>query len=211
MSTLPTLHDIYTRGCRNNAKQIMKDPTPHNKFRLLRSGRLLCSLKAQTERLRRSFLPHAVRILNSNKWVTHCPLNSKNKTVMLLINVDTIKLTITTGIETQVVNYFFDTARSQINSKPELSSLPSCYPACTLCIWGYKQQRCSLCYMIDIFVTGLDLIGSRVLGLWIQFSLLSFSVACWSVFNVITVSVLKIEKAQIIHRQHFDFIYFFAL
>ena len=64
---LPTLQDIYTRRCRSKAKRIIKDSShPNNSlFALLRSGKRYRSLKANTERLRRSFYPQAIRLLNS--------------------------------------------------------------------------------------------------------------------------------------------------
>ena len=65
---LPTLQGIYTRRCRARAGRISKDPSHPNNclFALLRSGKRYRSLMAKTERLKRSFYPQAIRILNSS-------------------------------------------------------------------------------------------------------------------------------------------------
>ncbi|KAF7705704.1 gastrula zinc finger protein XlCGF28.1-like, partial [Silurus meridionalis] len=57
---LPNLQDIYS------ARKIMKDlKHPNNGlFSLLRSGKRFSSLKANTERMRRSFFPQAIRSSN---------------------------------------------------------------------------------------------------------------------------------------------------
>ncbi len=59
-SALPSLQDIYL-------PKIIKDSNhPGNHlFRLLPSGRRFRSMMAKTERLRRSFFPQAIRLLNS--------------------------------------------------------------------------------------------------------------------------------------------------
>uniref|UniRef100_A0A3P9JDD6 Reverse transcriptase domain-containing protein n=1 Tax=Oryzias latipes TaxID=8090 RepID=A0A3P9JDD6_ORYLA len=63
---LPDLHSIYSRRCWTRARKITKDLShPDNGlFSLLRSGKRFRSLKANTERLRRSFFPQAIRTLN---------------------------------------------------------------------------------------------------------------------------------------------------
>ncbi|KAI5085675.1 gastrula zinc finger protein XlCGF28.1-like, partial [Silurus meridionalis] len=63
---LPNLQDIYSTQCWTRARKIMKDLShPNNRlFSLLQSGKRLCSLKANTERMRRSFFPQAIRSLN---------------------------------------------------------------------------------------------------------------------------------------------------
>ncbi|KAK1785739.1 hypothetical protein P4O66_003099 [Electrophorus voltai] len=63
---LPDLQTIYYKRCQTKARKIVKDPThPNNRlFSLLRSGRRFRSLKTQTERLKRSFFPQAIRALN---------------------------------------------------------------------------------------------------------------------------------------------------
>ncbi|XP_020565489.1 uncharacterized protein LOC110016570 [Oryzias latipes] len=63
---LPDLHSIYSRRCWTRARKITKDLShPDNGlFSLLRSGKRFRSLKANTERLRRSFFPQAIRSLN---------------------------------------------------------------------------------------------------------------------------------------------------
>ncbi len=66
-STLPSLQGIYLKRCRSRAAKILKDSThPGNHlFCLLPSGRRYRSMLAKTERLRRSFFPQAIRLLNS--------------------------------------------------------------------------------------------------------------------------------------------------
>ncbi len=67
-STLPSLQVIYLKRCRSRAAKITKDSNhPGNHlFRLLPSGRRYRSLMAKTERLRKSFFPQAIRLLNTN-------------------------------------------------------------------------------------------------------------------------------------------------
>ncbi len=67
-SALPSLQDIYIKRCRSRAVKITKDSNhPGNcLFTLLPSGKRFRSLMAKTERLRRSFFPTAIRLLNSN-------------------------------------------------------------------------------------------------------------------------------------------------
>ncbi len=67
-SALPSLQDIYHKRCRSRAVKIIKDSNhPGNcLFTLLPSGKRFRSLMAKTERLRRSFFPQAIRLLNSN-------------------------------------------------------------------------------------------------------------------------------------------------
>ncbi len=66
-STLPSLHDIYLKRCKSRAAKIIKDSNhPGNHlFILLPSGKRFRSMMAKTERLRRSFFPQAIRLLNS--------------------------------------------------------------------------------------------------------------------------------------------------
>ncbi len=59
---------IYLKRCKSRAAKITKDsnhPSNHL-FRLLPSGRRYRSLMAKTERLRKSFFPQAIRLLNTN-------------------------------------------------------------------------------------------------------------------------------------------------
>ncbi len=65
-SRLPTITDLYTARCRGRALHIMKDSThpAHGLFQLLPSGRRLRSIRSKTTRLRNSFFPEAVRLLN---------------------------------------------------------------------------------------------------------------------------------------------------
>lgn len=62
-----SIEAIYTRQCSTRAIKIIKDPThPSNcLFSLLKSGRRFCSLVSRTERLRRSFFPQAIILLNT--------------------------------------------------------------------------------------------------------------------------------------------------
>ncbi len=65
-SALPSLQDI--KCCKNRAVKIIKDSNhPGNRlFILLPSGKRFWSMMAKTERLRRSFFPQAIRLLNTN-------------------------------------------------------------------------------------------------------------------------------------------------
>ncbi len=67
-SALPSLQDIYLKRCKSRAAKILKDSThPGNHlFCLLPSGKCFKSMMAKTERLRRSFFPQAIRLLNTN-------------------------------------------------------------------------------------------------------------------------------------------------
>ncbi len=67
-SALPSLQDIYLKRCKSRAAKIIKDSNhPGNHlFRLLPSGMCFRSMMAKTERLRRSFFPQAIRLLNTN-------------------------------------------------------------------------------------------------------------------------------------------------
>ncbi len=64
-SAPPSLQDIYFKRCKNRAAKIIKDST-HHLFCLLPSGKRIISMMAKTERLRRSFFPPAIRLLNTN-------------------------------------------------------------------------------------------------------------------------------------------------
>ncbi len=72
-SALPSLQDIYLKRCISRAVKITKDSNhPGNcLFTLLPSGKRFRSLMAKTERLRRSFFPQAIRLLNSNSASKH--------------------------------------------------------------------------------------------------------------------------------------------
>ncbi len=66
-SALPSLQDIYLKRCKSRAAKIIKDsnhPGNHH-FCLLPSVKRFRSMLAKTERLRRSFFPQAIRLLNS--------------------------------------------------------------------------------------------------------------------------------------------------
>ncbi|KAK1796815.1 hypothetical protein P4O66_000906 [Electrophorus voltai] len=63
---LPDLQTIYYKRCQTKARRIVKDPTHTNNrlFSLLRSGKCFRFLQTNTERLKRSFFPQAIRALN---------------------------------------------------------------------------------------------------------------------------------------------------
>ncbi len=67
-SALPSLQDIYLKRCKSRTAKIIKDSNhPGNHlFHLLPSGKRFRSMMAKTERLRRSFFPQAIRLLNTN-------------------------------------------------------------------------------------------------------------------------------------------------
>ncbi len=85
-SALPSLQDIYIKRCKSRAAKILKDSThPGNHlFCLLPSGRRFRSMMEKTERLRRSFFPQAMRLLNSNSTQSHKHLQDPLLTVNIL-------------------------------------------------------------------------------------------------------------------------------
>ncbi len=66
-SEFPSLQDIYTRWCIRKAQRIIKDSShpSHRLLSLLPSGRHLRSIRSRTSRLRDSFVPQAIRLMNS--------------------------------------------------------------------------------------------------------------------------------------------------
>ncbi len=66
---LPSLQDIYTRRCTRKARRIIKDSShpSHRLLSLLPSGRRLHRIRSRTSRLRDSFFPQAIRLMNSQK------------------------------------------------------------------------------------------------------------------------------------------------
>ncbi len=66
-SALPSRQDIYLKRCKSRAAKIINDSNhPGNHlFILLPSGKRFRSMMAKTERLRRSFFPQPIRLLNS--------------------------------------------------------------------------------------------------------------------------------------------------
>ncbi len=66
---LPSLPDIYTRRCTRKAQRIIKDSShpSHSLLSLLPSGRRFRSIRSRTSRLRDSFFPQAIRLMNSHK------------------------------------------------------------------------------------------------------------------------------------------------
>ena len=65
--SLPSIMDIYTTRCIRKATSIVNDPIhpSHRLFSLLPSGRRYRSIRAITARLCNSFVPQAIRFLNS--------------------------------------------------------------------------------------------------------------------------------------------------
>ncbi len=66
---LPSLQDIYTRRCTRKARRIIRDSShpSHSLLSLLPSGRHFRSIRSRTSRLRDSFFPQAIRLMNSQK------------------------------------------------------------------------------------------------------------------------------------------------
>ncbi len=66
-SELPSLQDIYTRRCIRKARRIIKDSShpSYSLLSLLPLGRRLRSIRSRTSRLRDSFFPQAIRLMNS--------------------------------------------------------------------------------------------------------------------------------------------------
>ncbi|KAK2884332.1 hypothetical protein Q8A73_020806, partial [Channa argus] len=64
---LPSLQSIYHRRVHRRAASILKDPShpQHGLFTLLPSGWRYRSVKCRTSRLKKSFFPSAIRLLNS--------------------------------------------------------------------------------------------------------------------------------------------------
>ncbi len=67
---LPSLQDIYTRRCMRKARRIISDSShpSHGLFSLLPSGRRIRSIRSRTSRLRDSFFPQTIRLLNTPNW-----------------------------------------------------------------------------------------------------------------------------------------------
>ena len=63
-TTLPDLQDIYIKRCRSRAEKILRQPhhPSHPLFSLLPSGRRFLCL-----RMRKSFFPQAIRLLNNER------------------------------------------------------------------------------------------------------------------------------------------------
>ncbi|KAI4885335.1 hypothetical protein NFI96_001849 [Prochilodus magdalenae] len=70
---LPTIESVYQKRCLSRARSIIKDPSHpnHELFTLLPSGRRYRSLRSRTNRLRKSFFPEAVTLLNSTPLFFH--------------------------------------------------------------------------------------------------------------------------------------------
>ncbi len=61
----PSFQDIYTRQCMRTARKIISDTQSPKPFSLLPSGRHLRSIRSRTSRLRDSFFPQTIRLLNT--------------------------------------------------------------------------------------------------------------------------------------------------
>ncbi len=74
---LPSFQDIYTRWCIRKAQRTIKDSShpSHSLLSLLPSGRHLRSIRSRTSRLRDSFFPQAIMLMNSKNQYTlqHTP------------------------------------------------------------------------------------------------------------------------------------------
>ncbi len=72
---LPAIENVQRKRCLHRARCILKDSShpDHRLFNLLPSGRRFRSLRTKTSRLRNSFFPTAVSLLNSAQWspLTH--------------------------------------------------------------------------------------------------------------------------------------------
>ena len=66
--SFPPLSNIYSSRCTDRATCIMRDPThpAHELFCPLHSGRRLRSIQSRSTRMKNSFFPDAVRLLNSS-------------------------------------------------------------------------------------------------------------------------------------------------
>ncbi|KAL3065383.1 hypothetical protein OYC64_015537 [Pagothenia borchgrevinki] len=64
---LPSMEDLYSQRLRKKSLRIIKDPhhPSHKLFCLLPSGRRYRSIWTKTTRLRDSFIPQAIRLLNT--------------------------------------------------------------------------------------------------------------------------------------------------
>ena len=65
-TSLPSIDSVYTFRCLGKAASTIKDPMHpgHTLFHLLPSGKRYKSLRSRTNRLKNSFFPAAVRLLN---------------------------------------------------------------------------------------------------------------------------------------------------
>ena len=74
---LATIQDLYTRRCQRKALKIVKDSshTSHRLFSLLPHGKRYRSAKSRPKRLRNSFYPKAIRLLNSSSRLFALPLH----------------------------------------------------------------------------------------------------------------------------------------
>ncbi len=84
-SALPSLQVIYLKRCKSRAAKIIKDSNhPGNHlFHLLPSGKRFRSMMAKTERLRRSFFPQAIRLLNTNSVSQKKKKKKKKKLIFI--------------------------------------------------------------------------------------------------------------------------------
>ncbi len=102
-SALPSLQVTYLKRCKSRAAKILKDSNhPGNHlFCLLPSGKRFRSMMAKTERLRRSFFPQVIRLLNTNSvsvlcyfyltfFFLHCPLSGPDLICISLLIIPCI-------------------------------------------------------------------------------------------------------------------------
>lgn len=73
-NSFSALKDIYTSRCGTRAENIMKDPNDQELSTLLPSDRRLCSIRAGTIMLRRSFYTEEVRLILPLSCPVHCNL-----------------------------------------------------------------------------------------------------------------------------------------
>ena len=65
-TSMPPVQDIAQKRCVTRALRISTDPShPRGLFSLMASGRRYCSIRCRTTRFCNSFIPQAIRLLNS--------------------------------------------------------------------------------------------------------------------------------------------------
>ncbi len=95
---LPSLQDIYTRRCIRKARRIIKDSShpSHRLLSLLPSARRLRSIQSRTSRLRNSFSPQAIGLMNSkNEYLQQIlihPTAHSHFTICHALHFNTVQL-----------------------------------------------------------------------------------------------------------------------
>ncbi len=99
---LHTLQDIYTRWCIRKARRIIKDSShpSHRLLSLLPSERRLRSVRSRTSRLRDSFFPQAIRLMNRKKLID--PAAHSHFTVCHALHFNS--KTVQTGLHTHTLH-----------------------------------------------------------------------------------------------------------